>query len=92
MCLDNNRICFVIPNFVTFSTGGAEIQVHYLTQAFLDRGWTVEVVCAGLGHEKEIRQSSFFNRKIQYHYYRKRSIRICEFWDVLKVLKKTNSF
>ncbi|WP_430931332.1 glycosyltransferase family 4 protein [Saccharicrinis sp. 156] len=88
---DMRSICFVIPHFVTFTTGGAEIQVHYLSQAFLKRGWKVEVVCAGLGYEKQISNSPFLNDNIQYHYYRKRSIRILEFWDVLKVLKNTSA-
>ncbi|TLX75647.1 glycosyltransferase [Labilibacter sediminis] len=86
-----HSICFVIPNFVTFSTGGAEIQVHYLSQAFLERGWRVEVVCAGVGHEKEIVESPFYNRQITYHYYQKKKIRSLEFFSVLKSLKKTSS-
>ncbi|SMO85743.1 Glycosyltransferase involved in cell wall bisynthesis [Saccharicrinis carchari] len=84
-------ICFVIPHFVTFSTGGAEIQVHYLTQAFLQRGWKVEVLCAGKGKEEQIKASPYFNKNIRYHYYRKRSIRSLEFFEVLRVLKNTNS-
>jgi len=84
-------ICFVIPHYVTFSTGGAEIQVHYLANAFLKMGWQVEVVCAGVGHEKEILESEYLNENIKYFYYKKRTIRSLEFWDVLKVLKKTQS-
>lgn len=84
-------ICFVIPNFVTFSTGGAEIQIHYLTQAFLQKSWSVEVVCAGIGHEKEMVTSPYYSSQIKYHYYQKKNIRSLEFFEVLKALKKTNS-
>ncbi len=91
MDLEEKSICFVIPHFVTFSTGGAEIQVHYLTQAFLQRGWNVEVVCAGLGKEPQMQSSVYYNKNIKYHYYRKKTIRTLEFFDVLKVLKNTNS-
>ncbi len=87
----NKSICFVIPHFVTFSTGGAEIQVHYLSQAFLKKGWKVEVVCAGSGLEKQIEKSPYFNNNITYFYYKKKNIRILEFWDVLRALKKTSS-
>ncbi len=91
MAPNEKSICFVIPHFVTFSTGGAEIQVHYLTQAFLQRGWKVEVVCAGAGKEQQIAASPYFNDNIKYHYYRKRTIRTLEFFDVLKTLKNTDS-
>ncbi len=81
----------MIPHFVTFSTGGAEIQVHYLTQAFLQRGWKVELVCAGVGKEQQMESSVYYNKNIKYHYYRKRTIRTLEFFDVLRILKNTNS-
>ena len=84
-------ICFVIPHFVTFSTGGAEVQVYYLTRAFLKRGWKVEVVCAGRGHEKTIEQSPYLNPNIKYHYYKKKAIRLLEHYEVTKALKRTNS-
>ncbi len=87
----DKSICFVIPNYVTFSTGGAEIQVHYLTQGFLDKGWNVEVVCAGIGHEKEIEESELFNPKIKYFYYKKLFIRSLEFLTTLRVIKRTTS-
>lgn len=87
MAPDEKSICFVIPHFVTFSTGGAEIQIHYLTQAFLQRGWKVEVVCAGAGKKQQIESSPFFNENIKYHYYRKRTIRTLEFFDVSRILK-----
>lgn len=35
MATDKKSICFIIPRFVTFSTGGAELQVHNLSQQFL---------------------------------------------------------
>lgn len=91
MAPDEKSICFVIPHFVTFSTGGAEIQIHYLTQAFLQRGWKVEVVCAGAGKKQQIESSPFFNENIKYHYYRKRTIRTLEFFDVSRILKNTSS-
>ncbi len=91
MIIPEKSICFVIPNFVTFSTGGAEIQVHYLTKAFLERGWKVEVVCAGKGKEKEIEKSDFYNPDITYHYYQKRGFRFLEFFDALKALNKSSS-
>ena len=84
-------ICFVIPNFVTFSTGGAEIQVYYLTQAFIKRGWQVEVVCAGKGHENTIEKSPYLDPGIKYHYYKRKSIRVLEYFEVIRVLKKTNA-
>ncbi|WP_075589779.1 glycosyltransferase family 4 protein [Labilibacter marinus] len=87
---EDKSICFVIPHFVTFSTGGAEIQIHYLTQSFIKRGWKVEVICAGLGLEQRMKASPFYNGAITYHYYKKRTIRFMEYWDVLKLLKLTN--
>ncbi len=89
--IDKNSICFVIPNYVTFATGGAEIQVHYLTQEFLKRGWSVEVVCAGIGYEKQIEESQFYDKRIKYYYYKKLKIRSFEYFSVLKLLKKTKS-
>ncbi len=70
MKLKHNSICFVIPKFATFSTGGAELQVHLLSQQFLRDGWNVEVICRGIGHEEDIAKSRYYDNRIKYSYYK----------------------
>jgi len=86
-----SSICFVIPRYVTFSTGGAEIQVYYLVNEFLNRGWKVEVLCAGKGKDEEIKNSPYFDARIHYHYYSPQVFRFLEFFSVLFLLFKTKS-
>ncbi|MBS2099110.1 glycosyltransferase family 4 protein [Carboxylicivirga linearis] len=86
-----SSICFVIPRYVTFSTGGAEIQVYYLVNEFLRRGWKVEVLCAGKGKEEEIKNSPYFDARIHYHYYSYKTFRFLEFFSALFLLFKTQS-
>ncbi|MCU4166444.1 glycosyltransferase family 4 protein [Carboxylicivirga caseinilyticus] len=84
-------ICFVIPQYVTFSTGGAEIQVFYLINEFLSRGWEVELLCGGKGKEHSIICSPYLDHRVKYHYYKFRSIRFLEFFSVFFLLFKTKS-
>ncbi len=86
-----HSICFVIPHYVTFSTGGAEIQVYYLINEFLRKGWTVELICAGKGYEQQIKKSVFWDERVHTHYYKKRTLRFLEFFSVLLLLFKTSS-
>ncbi|WP_439183595.1 glycosyltransferase family 4 protein [Carboxylicivirga taeanensis] len=83
-----NTICFVIPYYVTFGTGGAEIQVYYLINEFLNRGWNVEVLTGGRGFEETVRQSPYYDGRIRFLNYRLRTIRSLEFFDVLRLLFK----
>lgn len=92
--MDNDEvasICFVVPNYITFNTGGAEVQVSYLVNSFLNRGWKVEVICGGKGKEYLIRNSHYFDARVKFHYYRFRSIRCLEFFSVLRLLFKSKS-
>ncbi len=84
-------ICFVIPQYVTFSTGGAEIQVFYLINELLNRGWKVELLCGGKGKEHSIKSSPYLDHRVKYHYYRFRSIRFLEFFSVFFLLFQTRS-
>ncbi|MCU4173841.1 glycosyltransferase family 4 protein [Carboxylicivirga sp. N1Y90] len=86
-----NSICFIIPKYVTFSTGGAEIQVHYLVTEFLKRDWQVEIICGGIGKEQVIANSSYNDPRITFHYYKLRSIRSLEFFEVYKLLLRTKA-
>jgi glycosyltransferase involved in cell wall biosynthesis len=91
MPADNNSICFVIPKFVTFSTGGAELQVHLLSQQFLKNGWNVEVICRGAGHEQTIAKSPHFDSRIKYSYYKRTSFFCTDFFKVFRLLMKSRS-
>lgn len=84
-------ICFVIPRYVTFSTGGAEIQVYYLVNEFLARGWKVELLCGGSGFEEQINKSALEDKRVKFFYYRYRTLRFLEFFEVLALLFKTRS-
>lgn len=86
-----SSVCFVIPRYVTFSTGGAEIQVHYLVNEFLNRGWEVELLCGGKGHKAKINESPYFDKRIKYHHYGFRSVRFLEFFSVFYLLFKSKS-
>ena len=87
----SSSICFVIPRYVTFSTGGAEIQVYYLVNEFLNRGWKVELLCAGKGKDEEIKNSPYYEARIHYHYYSNKIFRFLEFFSVFILLFKTQS-
>ena len=91
MTADKKSICFIIPKFVTFSTGGAEIQVHKLSQQFLKHGWRVEVVCRGSNHRQQISESPFFDARIRYHYYRRSSFLCFDFFKVFFRLCQTRT-
>ena len=62
MAADKKSICFIIPKFVTFSTGGAELQVHKLSQQFLSMGWQVELICRGADYLETISQSPYYDQ------------------------------
>jgi len=89
--LNHKTICFVIPRYVTFNTGGAEIQVYYLVKAFLKQGWQVELICGGKGFEDRIAQSPFQDSRVKVFNYRFRKIRSLEFFEVLRLLLKTKA-
>nr|WP_319398937.1 glycosyltransferase family 4 protein [uncultured Carboxylicivirga sp.] len=84
-------VCIVIPRYVTFSTGGAEIQVYYLVNELLQRGWNVEIVCAAKGLEEQVKKSDYYDERISFYYYRKQTIRSFEFFSVFFLLFKTKS-
>lgn len=90
--MNKKSICFVIPKFVTFATGGAELQVHWLSQEFLQRGWQVEVVCAGAAFRSRARQSEYFDARIRYHYYQPSVWKFMDGWKVLRVLLACKSY
>lgn len=91
MPTENNSICFVIPKFVTFSTGGAELQVHLLSQQFLKNGWSVEIICRGKGLEHIIEKSPYNDKRIRYQYYKRTSFFSADFFKVFRLLTKTKS-
>ena len=92
MATDKKSICFIIPRFVTFSTGGAELQVHNLSQQFLKMGWHVELVCRGSKHQKQITESPFFDPRIRYRYYPPSPSLCFEFFSVFLRLCQTRTF
>ena len=91
MAADKKSICFIIPKFVTFSTGGAELQVHKLSQQFLSMGWQVELICRGADYLETISQSPYYDQRIRYLYYRKSKLMSIEFLKVLFLLCHTRS-
>lgn len=92
MATDKKSICFIIPRFVTFSTGGAELQVHNLSQQFLKMGWHVELVCRGSNHQKQIKESPFCDPRIRYRYYPPSPLLCFEFFSVFWRLCQTRTF
>lgn len=84
-------ICFVIPKYATFSTGGAELQVHLLTQQFLQLGWQVEVICRGWEYRNEVKKSPFYDDRIKYRYYKASGLRCLEFFSVARLLLKSRA-
>jgi hypothetical protein len=87
----DKSICFVIPKYVTFSTGGAELQVYLLAEEFVRRNWSVEIVTLNNLNKKELEKSRFYNPKISYYFYSKSIIRSLEFFKVFKTLIRTRS-
>lgn len=88
----SNKICFVLPKFVTFSTGGAELQVYFLSEEFLRNGWEVELLVSNLGNKKQITQSSFYNPRITCRFYKLHPwFRTLEFLSVFFKLFTTSS-
>ncbi|NJM15196.1 MAG: glycosyltransferase family 4 protein [Bacteroidales bacterium] len=88
----NKSICFVIPKFVTFSTGGAEVQVYYLSEELIKRGYRVEIVTGGKEHSEAAKKSPFYNPNIVYYYYKPSYLlRSIEFIKVFLLLLATKS-
>lgn len=87
----SKSICFVIPNYVTFTTGGAELQVYYLTKEFLKRGWQVELLYGRKKEQKIKKTSPYFDERITYLTYRKYKFRAFEFLSALWNLFNTKS-
>lgn len=86
-----NSICFVIPKYVLYTIGGAELQVYFLVKEFLSRGWAVEVVCRFPDRDLSDVNKEFIDDRVKLHFYKKEKIRSKEFFNVLRVLKRTNS-
>jgi len=92
MNIENKRICFVIPKYVLFEIGGAEIQIYFLVQEFLRRNWEVEVVCRKPKAGSLIKNNKLDDPRVRVLYYKQSSIRSIEFFNVLNTLKKTNAY
>ncbi|GEM_PF-2214545 len=84
-------ICFVIPNYVTFTTGGAELQVYYLTKEFLKRGWKVELVYGKEKGQGNLSASPYYDERITYLSYRKYKFRAFEFFSALMTIFKSKA-
>lgn len=86
------KICFVIPKYVLFEIGGAEIQIYFLIKEFLRRNWEVEVVCREPSPEMVIKENNLHDQRVRLLYYKQSNIRSIEFFSVLKALKQTTAF
>lgn len=80
-------ICFVLPNWLTTSIGGAELQCYLLSQQLVADGWQVEVLCIA----KPIKFESYKNDKIQYRVFRRSHSKVLTFFRCLFMLFKTNA-
>ncbi|MCT4588212.1 MAG: glycosyltransferase family 4 protein [Carboxylicivirga sp.] len=87
----SKTICFVIPNYVTHTTGGAELQIYYLTKEFIKRDWQVELIYGAENGQGAVEKSPYFDEKIQYIPYRKFKFRAFEFFSVLASLLKSKA-
>lgn len=60
-----NKICFILPGWITKKTGGSELQLYHLSNKFVAEGWNVEVVTV----KKPVQYKRYLNPKIKYYYY-----------------------
>lgn len=83
----NQKICFVIPGWVTKHTGGAELQCYLLSEELIKRGWEVEVFT----YKDRIVSKKYLNKKINYIYYKTFKIIFINFIYSFFLLFKTDS-
>jgi len=88
--IENKRICFVVPGWVTKQTGGAELQTYYISEELIKRGWLVEVVTYK-PINNNIFNSHFLNPNIKYHYYGKSKSSVLSILKAFYVLLRTKS-
>lgn len=89
--MNSNKICFVIPNYITRLVGGAELQVYLIATELQSRGWEIEVI-SSYTQNKKIVHSQYLNPLIKHHYYSRSKIIFTEFFKVLLQLYKTKSY
>jgi len=83
-----NKICFILPGWVTKQTGGAEWQTYLLSEEFVKLGWRVSVITSKpkskLNHE-------YLNSGINYYYYKLLKIKSIQFIIALFYVLKSRS-
>lgn len=82
------KICFALPGHITKNIGGAELQVHLISEELLKRGWEVQILTHDEGRNN-LKAPQYLNSNIQYFYYKQfKNIRSLEFfssfWNLLK--------
>ncbi len=85
----SKRICFLMPGWIHKHSGGAEIQLYYITNELVNRGWKVEVVTASAKGNKL--NPEFDNSSITFHYYNNSKSKIIAIFYAYLSLKKTKS-
>jgi glycosyltransferase involved in cell wall biosynthesis len=86
-----NSICFVIPELIFRETGGAELQVSFIANELIRKGWNVEIVTI------KRKSKDYFHRPavtgdVKYFFYSKhKAFRTLEFITVFLCLLKTRA-
>lgn len=85
------KICFVIPNYITSLVGGAELQVYLISKELLERGWEIEVLSSYAPGGAKINLPQYQDDRVKQFFYEKSKIISFEFFRVFFKLFKTNS-
>jgi len=86
---DKNSICFVIPGWVTNTTGGAEWQCYLISEELIKRKWAVEVI-TDIG-KFPFMQPEYYNKKIKFHYLKRARLKILTLAKLFCIFLRTNS-
>jgi glycosyltransferase involved in cell wall biosynthesis len=90
---NKQSICFLLPGWVTKHTGGAELQTYLISEEFIKRDWSVEVVTSS-SYSTDFHKE-FYNEKVKYYYYKREggiySSLLIQFFSILFILFGTKS-
>lgn len=76
--MKRKSICFLLPGWITKSTGGSELQCYLLSEELVLLGWQVEVLTSS----DAIKFPQYLNNKIIYKYYTSSKIRLISFFSI----------
>ena len=88
--MKKKSICFLIPGYVTKHTGGAELQIYFLSEELLKRGWEIEIVTSQ-NKKNDYHLSPYFNSQVKYHYYKTWPLLSIGLFGIFFTLLKTKS-